>query len=142
MPLFRVYKGQDAYVNYVSVIEADTPAEATQLASMHEFRNGDHWVPTGDTNEYDHAQIFEDMVEPVEGNDLAAAMAELKAEHDFSTIDLAPEQRDVIIAALRFWQRWAGDLADEEILELARNGRETFLSDEDIDDLIEGTINV
>ena len=56
---------------------------------------------------------------------------------------LDQRERDTIIAALRFWQRKGNGYYDLEI-EIADNGREgpdSRLSDEEIDELIENRVN-
>lgn len=49
---------------------------------------------------------------------------------------VSAEERDTVLAALRFWQR-CGNEGHELEMDIALNGRETALSDEAIDDLCE-----
>lgn len=55
------------------------------------------------------------------------------------TLTLTEPERDIIIAALRHWQ--ASAQISAEIFDIAENDRDRFLSDNDIDDLIETKIN-
>lgn len=62
-------------------------------------------------------------------------------DDDTATVDLTEPQRDVIIAALRLWQKQ--DELDPELVQIAENGRGHggFPTDVEIDDLIENVLN-
>jgi hypothetical protein len=75
MPFFKVTKGQDAYVEYVAIIEADDPEQARQEAGSWEFAG--QWWPNGNITEFDHSEVFEDCVERVEAASLEEAEATL-----------------------------------------------------------------
>lgn len=75
MPFFAVTKGQDAFVEYVTLIEADDPQEALQLAGAWDYSGT--WRPNGNISEFDHFEIFEDCVNQVEAESREEAEARL-----------------------------------------------------------------
>lgn len=75
MPFFKVTKGQDAYVEYVAIIEADNPEQARQKAGSWEFSGP--WWPNGNITEFDYSEVFDDCVERVEAGSLEEAEAKL-----------------------------------------------------------------
>lgn len=75
MPYFKVTKGQDAYVEYVTIVEADNPEQARQQAGSWEFSGT--WRPNGNVTEFDHSEVFEDGVEQVQAESLEEAEAKL-----------------------------------------------------------------
>lgn len=75
MPFFKVTKGQDAYVEYVAIIEADDPEQARQQALSWEFSGT--WWPNGTITEFDHSEIFEDSVEQIQAESLEEAESKL-----------------------------------------------------------------
>jgi hypothetical protein len=75
MPFFAVTKGQDAFVAYVTIIEADDPKQALQQAESWEFSGT--WRPTGTISEFDHFETFEDCVNQVDAESLEEAEAKL-----------------------------------------------------------------
>lgn len=105
MPFFKVVKGQDAYVEYEKIVEAETAEEATALAQGWEIREGDCWIPNGVTNEYDHSEIFTDCTEPFEADSLEKAQDLLEEQYASDRIELLVtlSQRDMILAALNLW---------------------------------------
>jgi hypothetical protein len=54
-----------------------------------------------------------------------------------SLVAMTDEERDLILAALRFWQAAEAKDIPLEIMEIACNGRESCLTDRQIDDLCE-----
>lgn len=78
MPYFKVTKGQDAYVEYVAIIEADDPEQARQRAGSWEFSGT--WRPNGNITEFDHSEVFEDCVELVQAGSLEEAEAKLDTD--------------------------------------------------------------
>ncbi len=75
MPFFAVTKGQDAFVEYVAIVEADNAEQARQQAESWEFSGT--WRPNGSISEFDHSEVFEDRVERVEADSLEEAEAKL-----------------------------------------------------------------
>jgi len=75
MPHFEVTKGQDAYVEYVAIIEADDPGQARELAGSWQFPGT--WRPNGNITEFDHSEVFEDSLEQVQAESLEEAEAKL-----------------------------------------------------------------
>ncbi len=75
MPFFEVTKGQDAFVEYVAIVEADCPEQALRLAESWEFSGT--WRRNGAISEFDHSQVFEDRVQQVESGSLEEAEANL-----------------------------------------------------------------
>lgn len=75
MPFFKVTKGQDAFVEYVAIVDADDAEQALQQAESWEFSGT--WRPSGNVSEFDHFEIFEDGVERVEAVSLQEAEAKL-----------------------------------------------------------------
>lgn len=75
MPFFAVTKGQDAFVEYVTIIEADDPQQALQLAGSWDYSGT--WRANGNISEFDHFEIFEDCVNQVEAESREEAEAKL-----------------------------------------------------------------
>lgn len=75
MPFFAVTKGQDAFVEYVTIIEADDSKQALQLAGSWDYSGT--WRPNGNISEFDHFEIFEDYVNQVEAESREEAEAKL-----------------------------------------------------------------
>lgn len=75
MPFFKVTKGQDAYVEYVAIVEADNPEQARRQAGSWEFSGT--WRPNGNITEFDHSQVFEDCVEQVQAESFEEAEAKI-----------------------------------------------------------------
>lgn len=102
MPLFQVQKGQDAYVNYTSVVEADTIEEANEIAGSYEFDG--EWIQTG-TSEFDHSDVFADEAEPISGESAEEAMEALRRiyapvlTYYIAYTDLNGDSRDLIVQA-------------------------------------------
>jgi hypothetical protein len=84
-----------------------------------------------DTEKLDPVAELEARTEP---------LSESESTEAIQVLSITGPERDIIIAALRHWQR-STDI-DPQIFDLAENGRCRFLSDQDIDDLIMGKINV
>jgi len=81
MPFFAVTKGQDAFVEYVTIIEADDPKQALERAGSWDYSG--IWRPSGTISEFDHFEIFEDCVNQVEAE--SCEEAEAKLNHAFPT---------------------------------------------------------
>lgn len=68
-----------------------------------------------------------------------------RPEDEETTVTFTGPERDIVIAALRLWQRGNTGLGSpaipEALFDIAMNGRETFLDDAEIDVLIENKIN-
>lgn len=126
MPKFRVEKGHDAWQRYVTIVEADSAEEAEKIAGDSMFEG--EWVKGG-VSEFDDYEIMEGDTEQVADDEVLEELEE---------IAVTPAERDMIIAALRHWQQ-AG-IIDPEIANIARNGRDFYLSDGQIDKLC-GRIN-
>jgi hypothetical protein len=67
-------------------------------------------------------------------------LSESESTEAIQVLSITGPERDIILAALRHWQRSSN--IDSDTYDLAENGRGRFLSDQDIDDLIEEKINV
>ncbi len=80
MPYFAVTKGQDAFVEYVTIIEADDPQQALQQA--HSSSLSLNWRPSGSISEFDHFEIFDHSIEQVN----AKSIEEAEAIHGSSAI--------------------------------------------------------
>ena len=59
-----------------------------------------------------------------------------REQSDLKTLKVTGEERDTMLAALRFWQR-QGNTSDLPEWDIAANGRDNFLDDGDIDNLCE-----
>ncbi|PZR92027.1 MAG: hypothetical protein DI537_14470 [Stutzerimonas stutzeri] len=125
MPKFRVRKGHDAYLIYEKDFEAPDAMTAAQLAYTDRYEEG--WVATGEINEYDHADILDDLTEELDED-----AADPVSHETFSFTDI---ERDQILAALRLWQHTKEIPA--EIMEIACNDREACMGDGEIGDLCE-----
>lgn len=80
MPIFKVFKGQDAYVNYVTVVDAESKEDALDMASS-SMRNAElEWLPTGTTTEFDDALVYENEIEQLDTDDLLEAKGMLRYE--------------------------------------------------------------
>lgn len=139
MPFFQVTKGQDAYVNYVTVVEASSAKEAWEQANSARFDG--QWVPTGDVPEFDDHVVYEEDVLQIEASTLDEA-------HGLATDNLAGKphrllgiERDMILAALNLWINVVNDggaYITPELLDIATNGEKHELMDDTaIDDLCE-----
>ncbi|MBA8881640.1 hypothetical protein [Phyllobacterium myrsinacearum] len=126
MPRFIVEKLQDAYVRYQTVVDADNAQDAKDKVKAWTFVG--QWVPTGHVDEYDHFDISDNDPEKVEDDHVIA---------EDVAISVSEQARDIIIAALRLWQRLDTFSIPHSIEELARNGRASYLSNEEIDELVE-----
>lgn len=84
MPYFRVTKGQDAYVEYVAIVEADNPEQARLQAESWEFAGT--WWPNGNITEFDHSEVFEDSVEQVHAESLKEAEAKLDTTNGLESL--------------------------------------------------------
>lgn len=94
MPKFIVTKGHDAFVYYETVIEADTPEEARDLARSVHYEG--EWLATGYVQEFDDFEIDEhNGVRLLEAG---------KAVEAFLTIGVTAQERDAMLASLRLLQ--------------------------------------
>ena len=133
MPFFEVVKGQDAYVEYSRVIEADTAEAAFGLACTHEYRNGEDWIANGIIDEFDHADVFEDRTEEIEAETFEEAVKQIHEAYDFVDLRLEQAERDMILAALRLWNdamNDGGHLINDGLLDIATNGGKHALMDD------------
>lgn len=133
MPKFRIYKGHDAYVNYVAIVEATNKGEANELMSWRATSRNIKWVKDGVINEYDGLEPFTDMTEEVPEDTPEPEESELYT--------LTKPQRNTVLAALRFYQeKGMGDPANRSdvIHDIATNGDTEISLDADaIDKLCE-----
>lgn len=94
MPKFVVSKGHDAFAYYETVIEADTPQQARQLAESVHYDG--EWLATGYVQEFDDYEIDEHSgVRPLEDGETVEA---------FQTIGVTDRERDAVLAGLRLLQ--------------------------------------
>ena len=91
MPQFVVRKGHDAFVYYETVIDADTPEEARQLAADIMFQG--EWVATGDVAEFDDFEI-----------DGVRLLEDGESVKEFVSIGVTAQERDAVLAGLRLLQ--------------------------------------
>ena len=130
MTVYRVTKGQDAWVVYEAIIEAETPDQANEFAWAD--KRADIWQPTGDVREFDEVQIFEDETEEVPADTVV---------EENQTINVTPAQRDMILAALLLWLdvvNDGGEYINEQLVEIATNGdQHAMMDDVEIDKLCE-----
>ncbi|NIH77367.1 hypothetical protein FHV99_004619 [Ochrobactrum sp. P20RRXII] len=133
MAAFLVVKSVDAYVKYSTVIEAETAQDAIDEAQRFDVEHD--WLREREV-EFDDADYLLEEVEELTPEEVE----EEKSREPTDQYDLTDAERDMIIAALRFWQ--AGDFSPAELVEIAKNGRSDFMDDNSIDDLIEGKLNV
>ncbi len=139
MPFFAVTKGQDAFVEYVAIVEADNADHARHQAESWEFSG--HWQPNGNISEFDHSEVFEHRVEPVEAESLEDAETKLaKAYPDLADLRLDMVEHDTILAALRFYQAHLPSVSDE-IMAIATDGGENQALDADAIDALCVAIN-
>lgn len=133
MPKFVVSKGHDAFVYYETVIEADTPEAARNLARSITYDG--EWFATGHTQEFDDYEIDEhsgvrllDLGETVEA---------------VQTVSLTARERDALLAGLRLLQIALARSALDEALRsvLTDDDAHAALDLEEIDALCE-RINV
>lgn len=61
MPKYKVTKGHDAWVYYETVVEADTPQEAREIAGCIQYAGP--WAKTGEVVEFDHFDMMEEVEE-------------------------------------------------------------------------------
>lgn len=120
MPFFSVTKGQDAFVEYVAIVEADNAEHARHQAESWEFSG--HWQPNGNISEFDHSEVFEHSVQQVEAESLEEAEAKLaKAYPDLTDLLLDMTEHDTILAALRFYQAHLPSVSND-IMQIATHG--------------------
>lgn len=130
---FQVTKGHDAYATFTTVVDAADETEANRIAAAWDFKGT--WNERG-VEVFDRYEIFPDRTERY------AEEESVDTTEDLS-ITLSAAERNIVIAALRLWQ--ATTVIPSEIAEIAADHdllRFRFLSDEEIDDLIEEKINV
>jgi len=62
MPKYKVTKGQDAWIYYITIVEADSIEEANKIAGSPDYEG--KWEPDGE-DEFDHYEIMEEDTEEV-----------------------------------------------------------------------------
>jgi hypothetical protein len=115
MPKFRVLKGHDAWVVYEAIIEAPNEHLAWEFANSDRRADG-IWTATGDVRQFDHCEVFEGEVEPVDDDEVV---------EEIKTIAVTGRQRDTILAALRVYQQACDSCGGDmpmDIDEIATNG--------------------
>lgn len=131
MPKYVITKGHDAFIYYEKVFEADTHEQALELADADRY--GEGWVAAGHMAEYDDAEVDRDQE--------VCLMVDEKLEPR-QAYWLTEAERNIVMAALRHWQDSTDippmlyDIAADHDQERGR-----FLSDNDIDVLIEENLN-
>jgi len=131
MPKFVVSKGHDAFAYYETVVDADTPAQARQLAKSVHY-DGD-WFATGYVQEFDDYEIDEhNGVRPLEDGETVEA---------FLSISVTSQERDAVLAGLRLLQlALAGGHTDPALRSILTNdGAHAGLDLTQIDALCERT---
>lgn len=94
MPKFVVSKGHDAFAYYETVVEAERPEQARELAESVHYDG--EWFATGYVQEFGDFKIDEHSgVRPLEEGEIVEA---------FVTIALTAEERDAVLAGLRLLQ--------------------------------------
>jgi hypothetical protein len=94
MPKYVISKGHDAFVYYETVVDADTPEKAQQLAESVHYDG--EWVETGHMQEFDDYEIDEySGVRLLEEGETVEA---------FLTITVTSRERDALISGLRHLQ--------------------------------------
>lgn len=94
MPKYVVSKGHDAFVYYETVLEAETPEAARDLARNHHHEG--EWHPTGYVQEFDDFEIDEHSgVRLLEDEETIEA---------FSSIGVTAQERDALLTGLRLLQ--------------------------------------
>lgn len=63
MPKFKVVKGQDAYVLYSTIVEAETKSAANEKAAVDHFKL--EWEQMEETNEFDDFTFLPDLTEEI-----------------------------------------------------------------------------
>lgn len=94
MPKFVVSKGHDAFVYYETVLEAETPEEARDLAQSVHYEG--EWHATGYVQEFDDFEIDE--------HSGVRLLADGGAIGAFSTIGVTAQERDALLTGLRLLQ--------------------------------------
>lgn len=134
MGFYKVQIHYDAYAVFETVLDADDPQDAISMVQDPDYdgpvRN------TYQTKVYDPVDIFESNVADISADDALA----WRNEPDQQMYLLNERERDIIIAALRLWQRSTDIPA--ELYEIAESDTGRFLSDGAIDTLIEDKLNV
>lgn len=131
MKFFTVVKGQDAYIEYVTVIEAIDEEDARMSASSYAYEGT--WIPNGIINDFDHYDIFDDRTEEVEATSFEEAVKQIHDEYDFKDVRLSPAERNTILAALRLWSDSINDGSEyltEELITIATNGDTVAMLDD------------
>lgn len=116
MAEFVVRKGHDAWVYYETVVEAGTAEEAREIAGDPIYMG--EWAPTYEVAEFDHYEIDDDAVRPLEVGETL--------ETELAQVVVTKRQHATILAALRYWQdHLAGTPSDLDMLgEITTEGGE------------------
>lgn len=91
MTNYIVRKGHDAFVYYETVVDAETPADARQIADSLQYEG--EWFATGDVSEFDDYEI--DHVRPLEDGETIEG---------FLTLGVTAQERDAVLTGLRLLQ--------------------------------------
>lgn len=94
MPKFVVGKGHDAFVYYETILEAETPEEARDLAQSVHYEG--EWHATGYVQEFDDFEIDE--------HSGVRLLADGEAIEAFSTVGITAPERDALLTGLRLLQ--------------------------------------
>ncbi|PWJ72674.1 hypothetical protein C7441_1314 [Pseudaminobacter salicylatoxidans] len=94
MPKFVVSKSHDAFVYYETILEAETPDAARDLAQSVHYEG--EWHATGYTQEFDDFEIDE--------HSGVRLLADGEAIETFSTIGVTAQERDALLTGLRLLQ--------------------------------------
>jgi hypothetical protein len=122
---YKVRKGQDAYLFYETVVEAESAEEAYEIADASGYTGA--WIPAGFA-EYDDFTIFDDEIELMDDDEDIIESA---------VHELTPEERNHILASLRLWQRTPDYARGAETDIAIDGGHARALTNEEIDELCE-----
>jgi hypothetical protein len=103
MALYQVFKGHDAYVEYVTVIEAEDTDAAIEKAHS---RSLDTWIPAGIIDEFYSFDVLEDRIDLLEATTFEEAVKQIHDSYDFVDLRLKPQQRELVLAALSSFSYW------------------------------------
>lgn len=128
MPKFRVEKGHDAWARYATLVDASSAEEAERIAARREYDG--EWIASS-VAEFDDWEIMKGDTEEVPNDHVLTPPAD--------TLTVA--ETNIIIAALRLWQKTT--VIPTDITDLADDHAEqgNFLTDDEIDVLIQEKLN-
>lgn len=94
MPQFVVRRGYDAFVYYETIVEAESPTEARQIAR--DIMYPGEWFATGDVSEFDDYEIDEfNGVRPLDDGEVIEEVV---------SFGVTARERDAVLAGLRLLQ--------------------------------------